>query len=215
MTAAARGGQRLQARRIPAAFLAAALAGLRGLTGLAGLAGLTGLVGLMVAGCAVPPPAAPLALTAAGRLSVRVEGSAARPSQSMSAAFEWRGDGERGELTLFSPLGTQMALARWSPGRALLVTPDGEARFDKLDDLAERALGERVPLTAWPDWLAGRPWPGAGSVPTAGAGGAGFEQLGWNVDLSRHGEGRIEARRAAPPAVLVRIVLDDEGRARP
>lgn len=133
----------------------------------------------------------------------------------MSAAFEWRGDGARGELTLLSPLGTQLALARWSPGSALLITSDGEARFQTLEELAERALGERMPLAAWPDWLAGRPWPGASSSPlpavrAGGTGGGGFEQLGWAVDLSRHAEGRIEARRSRPPAVTVRIVLDNE-----
>ena len=179
-------------------------------------------------------PDAALPLTATGRMGVRVEASAARPAQSLSAAFEWRGDGERGELTLLSPLGTQVALARWWPGEALLITPDGQTRFDTLGALAERALGERVPLVAWPDWLAGRPWRGAAWAPLegaaiapaasapvarAGAGdagqGAGFEQLGWRVDLSRHADGRIEARRSAPPVVTVRIVLDNEARPRP
>jgi outer membrane lipoprotein LolB len=164
------------------------------------------LFAALVSGCATPPrPAEAPGLTAAGRLSVRVDASAVRPSQSLSASFEWRGSGERGELTLLTPLGTQVALARWVPGEATLVTSEGEARFGTLDELAERALGERVPLAAWPDWLAGRPWPGAASQPN-GAGG--FEQLGWSVDLRRHAEGRIEARRAAPPVVLVRIVLD-------
>jgi outer membrane lipoprotein LolB len=174
-------------------------------------------------GCATPPPASNgLALAASGRLSLRVDASLSRPAQNLSAAFEWRGDGERGGLTLLSPLGTQLALARWAPGTATLITPEGETRFENLDELAERALGERVPLVAWADWLAGRPWPGAPSVPTAtpgtsaggaaGNGGVGFEQLGWSVDLSRHGEGRIEARRRAPPAVTVRIVLDNEAR---
>lgn len=178
----------------------------------------------LLAGCASPQPAGNgLALVAVGRLSLRVEASPARPSQSLSAAFEWRGDGERGELTLLSPLGTQLALARWSPGSATLTTPEGETRFETLDDLAERALGERVPLVAWSDWLAGRPWPGAPSVPATAPGApgggavvpdrAGFEQLGWAVDLSRRAEGRIEARRSLPPAVTVRIVLDNEGRA--
>jgi outer membrane lipoprotein LolB len=185
-----------------------------------------------LSGCAGPRPADDTwALTAAGRLSVRVDASPARPAQSMSAAFEWRGDGVRGALTLLSPLGTQLALARWSPGSALLITPEGETRFDTLDELAERALGERVPLVAWPDWLAGRPWPGAAATPlptaapttaptSAPVSGeapaavtAGFEQLGWRVDLSRHAEGRIEARRSQPPAVTVRIVLDPEARA--
>lgn len=165
---------------------------------------------LVLAGCAsAPRPGDDLSFTASGRLAVRVEGSAERPAQSLSAAFEWRGDGQRGELTLLSPLGTRLALARWTPGSALLWTAEGEAHFDSLDALAERALGERVPLAAWPDWLAGRPWPGAPSTPLAPpAAGPGFEQLGWSVDLARHAEGRIDARRSMPPVVTVRIVLD-------
>lgn len=159
-------------------------------------------------GCATPPTADTFPLTAAGRLSVRVEATPTQPAQSQTAAFEWRGDGSRGELTLLSPLGTQLARARWVPGDARLVTSEGEMRFETLDDLADRALGERVPLYAWPDWLAGRSWPGAPVVPSANP--PGFEQLGWVVDLSRHAEGRIEAKRARPPAVTVRIVLDTE-----
>ncbi|MBL8288377.1 MAG: outer membrane lipoprotein LolB [Rubrivivax sp.] len=184
----------------------------------------------LLGACASAPPATEnLALTASGRLAVRVDATAERPAQSLSAAFEWRGDGERGELTLLSPLGSRIAQARWTPQDAWLVTPEGQARFESLEALAERAFGERIPLAAWPDWLAGRPWPGAASAPlaaaaSASAGGAGaagaapgFEQLGWRVDLARYSEGRIEAQRSAPPAVAVRIVLDkaDEAPPRP
>jgi outer membrane lipoprotein LolB len=195
-------------------------------------------VALLLGGCASPPSAPEgMKLAAAGRLSMRVEASPERPAQSMSAAFEWRGDGQRGELTLLSPLGMQVARAQWSPAGAMLQTPEGSAGFETLEALSERALGERVPLMAWPDWLAGRPWPGAPSAPRGGAAGTpgaadagstggaasavgaaaapGFEQLGWDVDLTRHAEGRIEARRSAPPAVTVRIVLDEEFRRRP
>ena len=168
-------------------------------------------VAVTLAACATPMPDAALALTAAGRLSLRIDAHAGRPAQSMSAAFEWRGNGERGELALLSPLGTQLAKARWSPGAAWLVNAEGEARFDNLDDLAGRALGERVPLAAWPDWLAGRPWPKAPATPAAPPA-AGFDQLGWSVNLARLAEGRIEARRSAPPVVTVRIVLDATGR---
>lgn len=191
-----------------------------------------------LAACAIAPPAAEnLALTASGRLAVRVDATPERPAQSLSAAFEWRGDGERGELTLLSPLGSRLAQARWTPKGTWLITPEGQAQFDSLEALAERTFGERIPLVAWPDWLAGRPWPGAASVPLpaaptagAGAGGAanagsagsagstpGFEQLGWRVDLARYADGRIEALRSAPPTVAVRIVLDkgDEAPARP
>jgi outer membrane lipoprotein LolB len=86
----------------------------------------------------------------------------------------------------------------------VLVTADGERRFDTLDEMALASLGERVPLAALPDWVAGRPWSGAPSRPRA----QGFEQLGWQVDTSAQGDGRISARRAAPPAVTVRIRLD-------
>ena len=46
-----------------------------------------------------------------------------------------------------------------------------------LEDLSREALGEALPLAAWPDWLAGRPWGGAPHRATEG----GFEQLGWQV----------------------------------
>ncbi|MFO1285954.1 MAG: lipoprotein insertase outer membrane protein LolB [Rubrivivax sp.] len=176
----------------------------------------------LLAACATAPPdTGSLALTASGRLAVRVDATPERPAQSLTAAFEWRGSGERGELTLLSPLGSRIAQARWTPQGAWLVTPDAQAQFDSLEALAERAFGERIPLVAWPDWLAGRPWPGAASAPLAAAasGGtaAGFEQLGWRVDLARFADGRIEALRSAPPTVAVRIVLDkgDEAPARP
>lgn len=179
------------------------------------------LAALLAACASAPPATGDLALTASGRLAVRVDATATRPAQNLSAAFEWRGDGERGELTLLSPLGSRLAQARWTAQGAWLITPEGQARFDSLDALAERAFGERIPLVAWPDWLAGQPWPGAASVPlgatgstdsadAAGTAGttSGFEQLGWRVDLARFDQGRIEARRSAPPAVAVRIVLD-------
>ena len=140
-----------------------------------------------------------------GRLSVRVEASADKIAQSMSAAFELRSNGDSGELRLNSPLGTRLASARWAPGEAVLSSIDGEQRFADLDELSRRALGENLPLAALPDWLAGRPWAGAPHIAAAN----GFEQLGWQVALGRRAEGWIEARRAAPPAVVVRVKIDE------
>jgi outer membrane lipoprotein LolB len=59
-------------------------------------------------------------------------------------------------------------------------------------------------LAALPDWLAGRPWSDAAHRLTE----TGFEQLGWQINLTRQSEGWIEARRAAAPEVLVRVRLD-------
>ncbi|MDO8420046.1 MAG: outer membrane lipoprotein LolB [Rubrivivax sp.] len=167
----------------------------------------------LLAACATPPPAPREPAWTSGRLSVRIAADAGATDagqavQSMSAAFEMRGNGQSGELRLNSPLGTRLAQARWAPGLAVLETPEGEQRFDTLDELSRRALGEALPLAALPDWIAGRPWPAAPHRTQDG----GFEQLGWQVLLARRAEGWIEARRDAPPEVVVRVRLDEDTR---
>jgi len=157
-----------------------------------------------LAGCATTAraPADGAAPWTSGRLSVRIESN---PPQSISAGFELRGNAESGELRLNSPLGSRLAAARWSPGSAVLADSQGEQRYANLEDLSRRALGEALPLAALPDWLSGRPWPQAPHRNNQ----AGFEQLGWQVSLARRAEGFVEASRAAPPPVLLRVKLDD------
>ena len=163
---------------------------------------------LCLSACATrPPPVTGEILS--GRLSLQVEAQGGKAARSVSAAFELRGDAERGELQLATPLGTVLATASWSPGRASLATAEGRTDFEDLDMLAREALGEALPLRALPDWLHGRPWAGAASAPTAPPRDAGFEQLGWTVSLARLDEGWLLARREAPPAVTVRAKLDE------
>lgn len=157
----------------------------------------------LLGGCATKPPDDGQAWTA-GRLSVRVAASGERGASSTSASFELRGDGDRGELRLASPLGTLIASARWAADGVVLASGAAESRYDDLESLSRDTLGEVLPLRAFPDWLAGRPWPGAPSVPR----GDGFEQLGWRVSLARYGEGWVEATREAPPPVQVRVRLE-------
>jgi outer membrane lipoprotein LolB len=159
----------------------------------------------VLAGCATvstPPGEAPWT---SGRLSVRVAAHAERSAQSVSANFELRAQGDNGELRLNSPLGTRMATAIWAPGVARLITADGETNFGTLDELSRQSMGENLPLAALPDWLAGRPWPGAAHRVND----SGFEQLDWQISLTRQREGWIEARRNTPPEVLVRVRLDN------
>jgi len=172
------------------------------------LATLALLLAGLLAGCASPPLAPGEAPWTAGRLSLRIEAQAERAAQSVSVGFELRGDGSGGELRLNSPLGTRVATARWAPGVAVLDQGQGEQAYSSLEALSQEALGEALPLAALPDWLAGRPWPGA-SHTNGVAGLSGFEQLGWQVDLARRGEGWIELRRSAAPAVRVRVKLDE------
>jgi outer membrane lipoprotein LolB len=155
-------------------------------------------------GCATATHPAGEAPWTSGRLSVRVAASAERGAQSVSANFELRAQGDSGELRLNSPLGTRVATAIWAPGVARLITPDGETSYATLDELSRQSVGEALPLAALPDWLAGRPWPGAPHRSDD----SGFEQLDWRIGLARQREGWIEARRLSPPEVLVRVRLD-------
>ena len=139
-----------------------------------------------------------------GRLLLRVDASASQAAQSLSATFELQGDGNHGELRLFSPLGMRLVTASWSALGVQLSTPQGERSFYSLDALSEQALGESVPLAALPDWLAGRPWAGAGHQRRP----EGFEQLGWEVTTLRLAEGQLDARRTAAPSVLLRVRLE-------
>ena len=150
---------------------------------------------LLLAACATvaPPGEAPSGETLSGRLAVNVAATPESSGRSLSAAFELQGDARVGRLNLSTPLGSVLAQARWAPGQVVLATQQG---------------GERQALAALFDWLRGRPWPGAASRPLAAPGGAGFEQLGWVVDLARFDQASVAATRARSPAVTVRAKLD-------
>jgi outer membrane lipoprotein LolB len=159
----------------------------------------------VTAGCAnLQTPHADGVQVLTGRLSVRVD---SEPVRALSAAFELSGNAREGAMALTSPLGNTLAQARWKPNDVVLETPGSQQRYPDLDTMAERALGERVPLAALFDWLRGRPWSGARSEALSG-GEAGFTQLGWHVGLARYAEGWVEARRDTPPAVTMRARLD-------
>jgi outer membrane lipoprotein LolB len=165
------------------------------------------LVALGLAGCASVTAPGGAGGDLSGRLAIQVEAAADAPARSVSSAFELRGDALRGSLALSTPLGTTIAQARWSPGEAVLTTPQGQRTFGDLDALTREMLGEVMPVAALFDWLRGRPWAAAPSRPGPEAAGASFEQLGWQVDLSHFAEAWVVARRSLPPAVTVRVRL--------
>jgi outer membrane lipoprotein LolB len=116
------------------------------------------------------------------------------PVQSFSASFELKGQPERGELTLLSPLGGVIGILRWSPDEALFDSGNQKIQyFSSIDELMERATGAAVPPSALFAWLQGN----NASV------------SGWSADLSRLGEGRISATRTQPrPQADLRVVLN-------
>lgn len=167
---------------------------------------------LMLTGCShlattpAPPPyvAEPAAQHYEGRLAVRVEND---PKRSFSANFTLDGQAQSGQLSLSTAIGTQVALARWLPGRVWLVDGDGTREFEALDQLSRETLGEDIPLVAFFDWLGGRPWPEAPSQPLQ-HNAPGFEQMGWHVRLDRFNDGLIVAQRQTPSIVNLRVKLD-------
>ncbi len=147
----------------------------------------------LIAGCAHQPGAEAQNDTEvqawSGRISLQVQ---SEPVQAFFAGFELRGNPDRGELRLNTPLGTSLAVLRWAPGEAVLDSGGQVQQFASVDALVEKATGAAVPLPALFDWLAGR----------------NTALDGWTADLSRQAEGRISASRTAPqPRTDLRIVL--------
>lgn len=126
-----------------------------------------------------------------GRMALQVEDN---PSQSFSAGFELRGRADTGELMLYNPLGGTLAALRWAPGSATLRSGNQERQFDSIDALVAGATGTAIPVTSLFDWLAG----------------SNTAVNGWEVDLSQLGQGRLRARRLAPPPLAdLRVALDE------
>ena len=150
---------------------------------------------MLLAGCAQPPRTAlvndPANKAWAGRLSLQVD---SEPPQSFSAGFELRGQPERGDLTLISPLGNVLGVVRWAPDQAELDQGNGSPqRYESLDALMTQVTGAAVPVSALFAWLQGD----------------NAQFAGWSADLSRQPDGRITAKRTQPaPAADLRVVLD-------
>ena len=164
---------------------------------------------LVLSGCASVAPAerTPGVESFSGRLAVHVDADGASAARSFSAAFELEGDATSGRLDLTTPLGSIVARARWTPESVVLATPRGETPYPDLDALTHDLIGESLPVAALFDWLQGRPWPSAPAEPAPA--GAGFDQLGWSVDLAHfRDDALLAAHRARRPAVDVRIKLD-------
>lgn len=127
----------------------------------------------------------------AGRISLQIQ---SEPAQSFHAGFELKGEAQRGELTLISPLGSILGVLRWSPSEAVLDSGDQKIqRFDSIDALMMQATGAAIPMSALFAWLHG----------------TNANVSGWSADLSRQAEGRITAKRLLPaPQADLRVVLD-------
>ena len=123
-------------------------------------------------------------------MSVQVGG--AQP-QTTSGSFELSGSPSQGELVLLNPLGNIVARVQWTAQQASVTQGQQTRQAGSLDELTQELMGTSLPIAALFDWLQGKPTPA----------------LGWEADLSAHGEGKITAQRLFPqPEASLRIVLE-------
>jgi outer membrane lipoprotein LolB len=152
--------------------------------------GMTALLTACATPARLPQATSPGAHEWQGRLSVNVQTT---PPTSMSASFSLQGQAQQGSLSLYSPLGTTLAMLDWTISQAHLQQGNQQQRFDSLEALTEQATGAALPVSALFDWLQGTPSPVAG----------------WEVDLSNLTQGTLMAHRRHPmPEVILRIKLD-------
>lgn len=151
---------------------------------------LTGVL-LVLSGCAQIPTATPIANQHwSGRIALQVDGQEA---QSFSASFELQGTPSQGKLELLSPFGTQLARLQWDQNQATLSARGETQVSHSLESLLLQATGTPIPVAALFDWLSGTQ----------------THADGWQANLDALGQGRLMARRdAPPPRTTLRIVLD-------
>jgi outer membrane lipoprotein LolB len=146
---------------------------------------------LLAAGCATTRMT-PMDANAywSGRMAIQVLKD---PPESLSAGFELQGSAQAGEMVLLSPIGTTLARLEWTPQGARLTQGQQQVDSTSLQRLGAHLTGTELPIAALFEWLAGRP----------------AEATGWQVDLTAHAQGRINAERREPsPAAVLRIALD-------
>lgn len=148
----------------------------------------------LIAGCATRESASTAfdinSANWSGRFALTTEGEA---PYNTSASFNLRGNAERGELIILSPIGGTVAMMSWNPESATFESNGRTEHHADLGALTRRLTGTSLPIAAFFSWFEGRA----------------VEADGWTVNLDRLGEGRLSALRTLPPPkASVRIVLD-------
>lgn len=85
-----------------------------------------------------------------GRLQLRILQD--KPEQ-FSFNFDLQGSAENGELTIYSPLGSTVAVASWTPSGAVLTEGNKQNHFASTEDLTLQLTGAALPLPTLMAWL--------------------------------------------------------------
>lgn len=78
--------------------------------------------------------------------------------KGFSGQLQWQHQPERDLLTLYSPLGSQVAIIEKTPQQVTLTDAKGnQLSADDLETLTQKTLGWSIPLEGLIDWSLGRP----------------------------------------------------------
>jgi len=144
-----------------------------------------------------------------GQLSIKLQAFQDQPAKGISLGFFFNGNAQGGQLDLMTPMGSQVALVRWTPSDAWLQTEQGDRHFETLAELSDQVLGEPLPLAALMHWVQGRPSPDLPAPTDTTA--QSFEQSGWHIDTTDIAAGKLNAQRPATAqqrGITVRVRLD-------
>ena len=90
--------------------------------------------------------------TLQGRIGVQTEG------KGFSGSLNWQHDKANDEVSLFSPLGGQVASIKKTSNQVTLIDDKGNSISEAdAETLTQKTLGWKLPLAGLSDWSLGRP----------------------------------------------------------
>lgn len=142
------------------------------------------LLAIAVAGCSTTPDPIPAEITGQwkGRFSMTVVGPDGKDSEESNedraqGRFELQKQAGKMDLRILSPFGQTMAQATATKSVATLRTSEGKTfTAGSANELLLNALGWRIPVESFPDWLTGTGLPSDSST---------VQTDGWNVRVEK------------------------------
>jgi len=112
--------------------------------------------------------------------------------QSYIAGFLLKGSHSKGSLEVYNPVGSTIAQLNWNGNTAQLYDGNKLTYAESLNELLAQVFGTPLPTQALFAWLSGQA----------------MQAQGWQVNLARYAQGRIEATRDWPqPVARMKIAL--------
>lgn len=118
-----------------------------------------------------------------GRIGVQADG------KGFSGQIAWQHQPDHDLFTLYSPLGSQIALIEKYGGKVTLTDAKGNTLTeDTLQTLTQKTLGWALPLEELTDWALGRPSPQRVQLQSRDAYGRliKLKQDGWDIDYQAY-----------------------------